>query len=45
MDAEDTQKKDRIQELQALVAKAKKGINECRYKSQCEFARACPATC
>jgi hypothetical protein len=45
MDAEDTEKKDRIRELQALVAKAKKGINECRYKGQCEFARACPATC
>ena len=45
MDAEDTQKQDKIRELQALVAKGKKGINDCRYKSDCEFARACPGTC
>ena len=45
MDAEDTEKQDKIRELQAVIAAAKKGINECRYKTECEFARACPATC
>jgi hypothetical protein len=45
MDAEHTEKQDKIRELQALVAKAKKGINECRYKTECEFATACPGTC
>jgi hypothetical protein len=45
MDAEDTEKQDRIKELQAIVAKGRSGINDCRYQSECEFARACPATC
>jgi hypothetical protein len=45
MDAEHTKKQDRIKELQALVAKAKNGINECRYQADCEFARACPSVC
>jgi hypothetical protein len=45
MDAEDTEKQNKIRELQAVVAKARKGINECRYKAECEFARACPGTC
>lgn len=45
MDAEHTEKQDKIRELQAVVAGARKGINECRYKTECEFASACPATC
>lgn len=45
MDAEHTEKQDKIRELRALVAKAKNGINECRYKTECEFAQACPGTC
>lgn len=45
MDAEHTEKQDRIKEMQALVQKAKNGINECRYQADCEFARACPAIC
>lgn len=45
MDAEDKEKPGRIPELQAVVARALDGINECRYKSECEFARTCPATC
>lgn len=45
MDAEDTEKAKKIQELQAVVARALSGINDCRYKSECEFARTCPGTC
>ena len=45
MDAEETDKQNRIRELQAVVAKGLKGINECRYAADCEFARACPGTC
>jgi hypothetical protein len=45
MDAEDTEQKKKIRELLAVVAKGKKGINECRYQSDCEFARECPGTC
>ena len=45
MDAKDKEKPARIPELQAVVARALSGINECRYKSECEFARTCPATC
>jgi hypothetical protein len=45
MDAEHTEKQDKIRELQAVIARASKGINECRYKTECEFARTCPATC
>ena len=45
MDAEHTEKQDRIKELRAVVAKSKNGINECRYQADCEFARACPAVC
>ena len=45
MDAEDKEKTGRIPELQAVVARALAGINDCRYKSECEFARSCPATC
>ena len=45
MDAEDKKNAKRILELQALVAGAHDGINECRYKAECEFARTCPATC
>jgi hypothetical protein len=45
MDAEDKKDVKRIPELQALVAASLRGINECRYKSECEFARSCPATC
>jgi hypothetical protein len=45
MDAEDAKKVKRIPELQAVVARALAGINECRYKSECEFARSCPGTC
>ncbi|HYM49993.1 MAG TPA: hypothetical protein VET65_05405 [Candidatus Limnocylindrales bacterium] len=45
MDAEDTQKPKRLLALQATVAKSLKGINECQYKSECPFARQCPATC
>jgi hypothetical protein len=45
MDAEDTDKEKKIRELQAVVAKGKQGINDCRYKDDCEFARSCPGTC
>jgi len=45
MDAEDTERQNKIRELQAVVAKGLKGINDCRYKSECEFASACPGTC
>lgn len=45
MDAEDKKNAKRILELQALVAKALNGINDCRYKAECEFARTCPGTC
>ncbi|HEV2013739.1 MAG TPA: hypothetical protein VGR77_07635 [Candidatus Dormibacteraeota bacterium] len=45
MDAEDTKKQNKIRELQAVVAKGLKGINECRYQTECEFARTCPGTC
>jgi hypothetical protein len=45
MDAEDTDNQKKIRELLAVVAKGKKGINECRYQTDCEFARECPGTC
>src|ERR1700693_544240 len=45
MDAEDTQKQNKIRELQAVVAKGLKGINECRFQTDCEFAHECPGTC
>ena len=45
MDAENTQKQKRIRELQDTVAKGLKGVNECRYKSECPFAQHCPAVC
>ena len=45
MDAEETEKQNKIRELQAVVARGLKGINECRYQAECEFARACPGTC
>jgi hypothetical protein len=45
MDAEDTENQKKIRELLAVVAKGKKGINECRYQTDCEFARDCPGTC
>ena len=45
MDAEHKEKQDRIKELMAVIAKAKNGVNECRFKDDCEFSRACPGTC
>ncbi len=45
MDAEDTEQQKKIRELQEIVAKGLKGINECRYKAECEFACSCPGTC
>jgi hypothetical protein len=45
MDAEDTEKQKKIRELEAVIAKGKQGINECRYKAECEFAKTCPGTC
>jgi len=45
MDAGETEQQKKIPELQAIIAKGLKGINECRYKSDCEFACACPGTC
>jgi hypothetical protein len=45
MDAGETEQQNKIQELQAIIAKGLKGINECRYKTDCEFACACPGTC
>jgi hypothetical protein len=45
MDTEDTEKQNKIRELQAVVAKGLKGINECRYQTDCEFAHECPGTC
>jgi hypothetical protein len=45
MDAEETEQQKKIRELQAVVARGLKGINDCRYKGECEFASACPGTC
>lgn len=45
MDTEDTEKQNKIRELQAVVAKGLKGINECRFQTDCEFAHECPGTC
>lgn len=45
MDAEDTQKQKKIADLRKVVARGLKGINECRYRDECEFARQCPGTC
>ncbi len=45
MDAEDTGNQKKIRELQVILARGAKGINECRYKDECEFARQCPGTC
>ena len=45
MDVEDTEQPKKIRELQAVVAKGLKGINDCRYKAECEFAHSCPGTC
>ena len=45
METEDTQNKNKIRELQAVVAKGLKGINECRFQADCEFAHECPGTC
>src|ERR1700674_599464 len=45
MDAEETDQQKKIRELQAIIAKGLKGINDCRYKTECEFAGACPGTC
>ena len=46
MDAEETRKQqNRIAELQEVVAKGLRGINQCRYRDDCPFARQCPATC
>lgn len=45
MDAEETEKRDKIRELQAVIARAKSGNMDCRYQSDCEFARACPGAC
>jgi hypothetical protein len=45
MDAEDTEKENKLADLQAVVARGLSGINDCRYKSECEFARTCPGTC
>jgi hypothetical protein len=45
MDADHREKQDKIKELRALIARASSGIMECRYKGECEFAKACPGTC
>ena len=45
MDAGETDQQKKLPELQAIIAKGLKGINECRYKTDCEFASACPGTC
>jgi len=45
MDAGETEQQKKIQELQAIIAKGLKGINECRYKTDCEFACTCPGIC
>jgi len=45
MDAGETEQQNKIRELQAIVAKGLKGINDCRYKTDCEFASTCPGTC
>jgi hypothetical protein len=45
MDAGETEQQKKIRELQAIIAKGLKGINECRYKTDCEFACACPGIC
>jgi hypothetical protein len=46
VDTEETRKQEnRIRELQEVVAKGLKGINLCRYREDCPFARHCPAIC
>lgn len=45
MDAEETEQQKKLPELQAIIAKGLKGINECRYQTDCEFACTCPGTC
>jgi len=45
MDAEETDQQKKILELRAIIAKGLQGINDCRYKTDCEFACACPGAC
>ena len=45
MDAEETEKLKKIRELQEILARGRKGINDCRYKAECPFAPQCPAIC
>jgi hypothetical protein len=46
MDAEeDTEKLKKIRELHEIVARGRKGINNCRLKGDCPFARQCPGIC
>jgi hypothetical protein len=47
MDAEETEKvkKLKIRDLQETVSRGLKGINQCRYKTDCAFAQQCPGTC
>lgn len=42
---EDTEKVKKIRELQEIVARGRKGINNCRHKDDCPFARQCPGIC
>lgn len=45
MDAEDTGKLKKIRELEEIIARGREGINECRLKDSCPFARECPGIC
>ncbi len=45
MDAEDTEKLKKIRELQEIVERGRKGINDCRLKAECPYARECPGIC
>ncbi len=45
MEAEDTEKLKKIREFQEIVERGLKGINECRYKEECPYARQCPGVC
>jgi hypothetical protein len=46
MDAEEeTEKLKKIRQLQEIIARGRKGINNCSLKGDCPFARQCPGIC
>jgi hypothetical protein len=42
---EDTESLKKIRELQEILARGRKGINNCRFKEECPYARQCPGVC